>query len=66
MLVSVRVVGAGVRVTDGLHPAGRELAGEHDATTFPWFGEVLGNLRMVGANVTDEAGEEALRLQARA
>ena len=42
---------------------GGELAGENDAAAFGLFGEVLGDLRMVGADVADQAVEKPRRLQ---
>ena len=42
---------------------GRELAGEDYMTALLLLGQVFGDLRMVGADVADEAIEEPGRLQ---
>lgn len=41
------------------------LVWEHDSTGFVLLGEMCRDVRMVGAHVSDEAGEKALRLKPR-
>lgn len=45
---------------------GHELsAGQHDVPRLMALGEVIGNIRVIGPHVADEAAEESLRLQVR-
>ena len=67
VVVGMLVGRAGMLVGDGLNFARRELAGEHDAASFlPLLGQLLGDLRVMRADIPDQAGQETVGLQARA